>query len=106
MRRVIRALCGTTLATALIVSVANAATADAVSAKQAITEAATLQAQAMKLDDGWSTTQAALKQAHAAYAKHDFATALAKARHAQTLARISILQAQSQKTLWRNEVVH
>ena len=106
MRRGIPALCGATLATALMLAAAGAATAGSVSAKRAISEAARLQARAMKLDDGWSTTQAVLKQARAAYAKQEFAAALAKAQHARKLARISILQAQSQKKRWRNEVVH
>ena len=102
----IHAVCGAAFAATLMFSAAQAATADATGAKQAITEAAELQAHAMSLDDGWSTTQAALKQAKAAYAKQDYATALAKAQHAQQLARISIAQAESQKKLWRNEVPH
>ena len=65
-----------------------------------------LDPQAMHLDDGWLPTQAALKQARAAFAKHDNTVALAKARHAQMLARISITQAEAQKRLWRNEVPH
>ena len=104
MTRMMQTLCGAAFAAALVVSAAQAADADAAAAKQAIAQAAQLQAHAVRLDDGWSTTQAALKQAHAAYGKHDYATALAKAQHAQKLARISIAQAESQKKLWRNEV--
>lgn len=105
MRRMIVALCGATLVLGVMLSAAQAAKPDAASAKAAIAEAAKLQAHAMTLDDGWSTTEAALKQARAAYKKHDYATSLAKAQHATKLARISILQAESQKELWHKEVV-
>lgn len=106
MIRAIQALCGAAFAITLMLPAAQAASTDAVAAKQAIAQAAELQAQAMHLDDGWLPTQAALKHARAAFAKHDNAMALAKARHAQMLARISIVQAKTQKRLWRNEVPH
>lgn len=104
MTRMIQAFSAAAFATALMISAAQALPVDAAAANQAIIQATELQAHAMSLDDGWSTTQAVLDQAHAAYAQHDYATALAKARRAQKLARISVAQAESQKKLWRSEV--
>ena len=106
MTRMFQLLCGAAFATALVLSAARAANADAILAKQSIAVAVELQAHAMNLDDGWSTTEAALQQAQAAYAKHDYAMALAQAQHAQKLAHISIAQAESQKKFWRNEVAN
>lgn len=61
--------------------------------------------QAGALRDRWTVTEAALKQAEkAAEAKH-YDEAVALAHKAETLAKISIQQARTQQTAWRDAVV-
>lgn len=62
--------------------------------------------QAGALRDRWTPTEAALKQARQAAEAKNFDSATSLAHEAEALARISIEQARSQETAWRDAVVH
>jgi hypothetical protein len=59
--------------------------------------------QALAMQDAWTTTEKTLKEAKKAAAANDYNLATAFARKAEALAKVSVRQAQEQKTLWRRE---
>ncbi len=67
--------------------------------------AQTAERQAGALHHQWTTTEADLKAAQAAAARHDNAAAIRLAQEAAALARLSIAQAQDQDAHWRDAVV-
>ncbi|MCU4159472.1 hypothetical protein AiwAL_05055 [Acidiphilium sp. AL] len=83
---------------------ASAAGATKASAAREIALAKAKLRVAASMNDQWTPTVAALKQAETAERKGDFATAQAKAMRARKLAELSIAQAMQQKKLWVNEV--
>lgn len=93
------------IATVLAASAPAAFAANQSDFQIAYTAAQQAEQQAAALRDRWTPTEAALKAAkHAAEAgKYDEATALA--HEAEALAKLSIQQAQSQETAWRDAVV-
>jgi len=66
----------------------------------AMAEAANSQAGALR--NQWTATAAALAAAKKAADNGDFDQAVAASREAEALARASIFQATSEKTLWKN----
>ncbi|MDD2876085.1 MAG: hypothetical protein PHT60_02530 [Acidiphilium sp.] len=86
--------------------VALAGSATKASADHAIASAQTKMKIAASNQDQWIATVDAFKAAKAAEQKGDFAIAEAEAKHAATLADLSIAQAKAQKKLWQNEIVH
>lgn len=83
---------------------ASAAGATRASAAHAIALAKAKLRVAASMNDQWTPTIAAFRQAEAAERKGDFATAQAKAMRARKLADLSIRQAETQRKLWVNEV--
>jgi len=103
--RVTGALLGAALLVPLLVPLAGARAADRAGYDAAIAKATATEAEAGKLQDRWTTTEAVLKQARTAAAAGDYAHATALAQHAQALAAASVVQAQQQAKLWPNAVV-
>lgn len=88
----------------LSVTSTYAASVSKADAAKAIAAAAASMKTAASYNDQWLETVADFKDAKAAEAKGDYATAQAKAERADTLAKLSINQAKAQKKLWQNEV--
>lgn len=76
------------------------------SADQAIALAKAKMQTAATLNNQWTPTEAAFKQAEAAEQKGDFAMARKAAIRARQLAELSIGQATAQKKLWTDAVPH
>jgi hypothetical protein len=88
------------LAVLLTTSCAFAATEADYKAAYAAAEAAN--AEAGKLRNQWTTTAAMLATAKKAADAGDFDTAVAAAKEAEALAKASIFQSTSEKTLWKD----
>jgi len=78
----------------------HAATEADFSAAYAAAEAANKQAGALR--NQWTTTAAMLAAAKKAAAEGNFDSAVAASKEAEALAKASIFQATSEKTLWKN----
>jgi hypothetical protein len=88
------------LAALLMTSCAFAATEADYKAAYAAADVAN--AEAGKLRNQWTTTAAMLATAKKAADAGDFDTAVAAAKEAEALAKASIFQATSEKTLWKD----
>jgi hypothetical protein len=95
-----------TLALASLLVIANATSAPAASseadfkAAYAAAEAANKEAGALR--NQWTTTAATLATAKKAAAEGNFDSAVAASKEAEALARASMFQATSEKTLWKD----
>ena len=78
----------------------HAATEAEFSAAYAAAEAANNQAGALR--NQWTTTSATLAAAKKAAAEGNFDSAVAASKEAEALAKASIFQAASEKTLWKD----
>ncbi|HQT68768.1 MAG TPA: hypothetical protein PLC74_14310 [Acetobacteraceae bacterium] len=86
--------------------VALAAGATKASAASAISGATVAMKKADAIHSQWTPTVTDMKAAQAAFDKGDYVTAQKMADMASKLAVLSVDQANSQKHLWRNEVIH
>jgi hypothetical protein len=103
MSRLVYLMVALALAALTLAPVARAASAaEFGAAYQAATRA---EQQAARLRNRWTTTEATLKAAQEAADRKDYDKAVALARRAEALAKVSIAQAKEQKRLWRNVVV-
>ena len=81
-------------------SYVQAATEDDFKAAYAAAEAANKQAGSLR--NQWTTTAATLAAAKKAAAEGNFDSAVAASKEAEALAKASIFQATSEKTLWKD----
>lgn len=88
------------VATALLATSASAATEADFNAAYAAAE--TLNKEAGRLRNQWTTTVAALAQAKKAASEGNFDAAIAAAQRAEALAKASIFQTNSEKDAWRD----
>ena len=79
--------------------------ADQASADATLAQAETAEAQAARLGNRWTPTEAALKAAHAARDTQDWATMQAQAATALSLAQRSVEQSHEQDAAWRDAVI-
>jgi hypothetical protein len=105
--RMIRA---STLSLALALLIAGAtpvlAAGSEIDFKAAYAAAETANKEAGLLRNQWTVTAAALADARKAADKGDFDQAIASSKEAEALAKASIFQATSEKTLWKELEIH
>jgi len=105
--RMIRA---STLSLALALLIAGATSVLAADSeadfKAAYAAAETANKEAGTLRNQWTVTAAALADAKKAADKGDFDQAIASSKEAEALAKASIFQATSEKTLWKELEIH
>ena len=90
------------IATLLISGVPPALAASEADFKAAYAAAEAANKEAATLRNQWTTTAAALAAAKKAADAGDFDAAVASSKEAEALARASIFQATSEKTLWKD----
>jgi hypothetical protein len=94
------------LAAGLTVLSAPAVAATQVEAQAALAAAQAAESEALAAKAAWTTTEADLIKAQKALAAGQWDQAKAAADEALTLAKLSVEQANEQKTSWRNAVFH
>lgn len=92
------------VAALLVPTVAKAASRQDFVAAYAAAER--VEQQAMALQNAWTTTEGALRAAKEAAAAEHYHEAVALARKAEAMARVSVAEAKEQRVLWRDAVVH
>ena len=105
-----RMLRASTLSLALALLIAGAtpvlAAGSEADFKAAYAAAETANKEAGTLRNQWTVTTAALADAKKAADKGDFDQAIASSKEAEALAKASIFQATSEKTLWKELEIH
>ena len=104
MRDITSKMATSALASVLLIAAAPSVLAASSEAdfKAAYAAAEAANKQAGLLRDQWTTTAATLADAKKAADKGDFDAAVASSREAEALAKASIFQATSEKTLWKD----
>ncbi|MGB9114544.1 hypothetical protein [Bradyrhizobium sp.] len=94
------------LAAGLVVLSLPALAATQAEAEAAVAAAEAVESGAIAAKAAWTTTEANLTKARKALAASKWDEAKAAADEAATLAKLSIEQANEQKTVWRNAIFH
>ncbi len=94
-----------TILLATIGSPSFAQSSDEAGYRQAYEAALRLQQRALGYQNGWTVTTAAIKAAKEAADKKDFTAAAQLAGKAEALAKASVEQSESQKSIWQEAVV-
>lgn len=90
---------------AIIGTASFAQSADETAYRKAYETATRLHQEARSYQNGWTVTTVALKSAKDAADKNDFASAAKFAQQAEALAKASVEQSKSQKSVWQQAVV-